>query len=1018
MKRGLRHPPTSPRGRRRILAFGAGLLAALSLVWQQQATLASFVDDEKGSGTFSADTLSAITPGLTPGYGKIAAAWDPASGDWATPQYTLDWSADSGGLGAAELYNGSGTAATLQTGSGTQSSQALLFTDVAAGATHACGIVHGSVYCWGTSSKGALGLGSATFTASVPTQVTGGALGSQAVVQVTAGTNFTCARTAAGDAYCWGLATNYQLGNGSATNQFTPVNVPGLTNVTSISAGTLHACAVSSGKAYCWGSNAYGQLGDNTYGTRTAPTAVAAGQPFAARTVSQISAGDRHTCAVADGRGFCWGNNGSGRLGDNSVTTRTLPVAVYVGTLLAGRQVTEVSAGYAHSCAIADKQAFCWGINTNGFLGNNSTTVSQIPVAVFTTVMSGSVTAISAGYAHTCAVAGGSAYCWGLGTSGQLGNAASATSSVPVKVAGTLTGRSVTTVSAGTNFSCATGNTPAACWGLGTSYQIGNGGATTKNLGVDVSLSGSTCPTGAVRLGTSCTLAEGTSYYFRLGYNIGSWTAPDSDWTKGTTKTRPASDPQLSSRTSTSITAAWDAPPELEDSFAEYTVSRSMTSGGSNPQTVTVTPGLTATDPGGVPTTRTWSQVSVGTNHACAILDGSVYCWGLNTNGQLGVGDTTERAEPTKVTLPGTATKVSAGAAHTCAVVGGTAYCWGINAYGQLGNNSTTQSTTPVPVSNQSGFTVLDVSAGTDHSCAVTQGGQAWCWGRNYYGQLGNSSTTTSSVPVGPLAGAMPAGTVTQISAGLTHTCAVANGQAYCWGRGNNGQLGFNNLTQSNVPAAVNTTYGLAAQTVTEVSAGSNHSCAIAAAKAYCWGYDTSGQVGNGANVPAATYASQAVVTTTMTGAVTAISAGVSNTCANAGGKIYCWGLGTSGQLGNMSSTSQTAPVAVLSQSALAGDVATDAATGSTHSCGIADGALYCWGVGTNGRLGNRETSTAVVNFPQPAAPDLMCASGTGALGDGTCTLAPSTTYYYRVSYTLDGAGTKASNWVGLSTGS
>lgn len=1017
MKRGLRYLPTSPRGRTRATAFALGLLAALSLFWQQQTTLAAFVDTEYGQGTFTADTLKAIKPSLTPSYSKIVASWDPASGDWATPQYTLNWSTDSGGLSATELYSGTGAAATLQTGTGTQSNQALLFTDVAAGATHACGIAHGSVYCWGASASGALGLGSTGLTATTPTRITSGAIGSETVVQVTAGTNFTCARTSSGNAYCWGLASSYQLGNGSTTNQYIPVAVSGLTNVTSISAGTLHACAVSSGKAYCWGSNAYGQLGNNTYNTNYTPGAVASGQPFAARTVSQISAGDRHTCAVADGRAFCWGNNASGRLGDNSVTARTLPVAVYVGTLLAGRQVTEVSAGYAHSCAVADKQAFCWGINTNGFLGNNSTTASQIPVPVTTTVMNGSVTAISAGYAHTCAVANGAAYCWGLGTSGQLGNAASATSLVPVKVAGTLTGRTVTTISAGTNFACANGNTPVGCWGLGTSYQLGNASNITKNLGVDVSLSGPECPVGSVRVGSSCTLVEGTAYYFQLGYSIGGWTAPNSSWTKGTTTTRSGLDPTLSSHTATTITATWDAAPDFQDSYPEYTVSRSTNSGGSNPQTVTITPGLSATDSGGVPTTRTWSQVSVGTNHACAILDGSVYCWGLNTNGQLGVGDTTERAEPTKVTLPGTATKVSAGAAHTCAVSGGAAYCWGINTYGQLGNNSTAQSTTPVSVANQSGFTVLDVSAGTDHSCAVTQGGQSWCWGRNNYGQLGNNSTTNSSVPVGPLAGAIPAGTVTQISAGLTHSCAVANGQAYCWGRGNYGQLGFNS-TQSNLPAAVLTTYGLGAQVVSEVSAGSNHSCAIAAAKAYCWGYDNYGQVGNGATVPAATYATQAVVTTTMTGSVTSISAGISTTCATAAGKIYCWGLGTSGQLGNRASTNQTSPVAAMSQAALAGDTATDSATGSTHSCGIADGALYCWGISTNGRLGNRDTSTSIILFPQPAAPDVMCSTGATGIGDGTCTLAPSTTYYYRVSYTLDGDSAKAGSWVGLSTSS
>lgn len=1016
MKRGLHYHPASPRGRRRVLAFGMGMLAAMSLVWQQQATLASFVDAEHGKGTFSADTLSAITPTLTPSYGRIAASWsaDAPTDPWATPQYTLDWSPNVGGLGSSQLYTGTGTSATLTTGTGSQTTTALLFTDVAAGGTHACGISQGGVYCWGTSTVGALGLGSGTTGTNIPLRVSGGTLGTKTVVQVTAGTNHTCVRTSDARAYCWGAGTSGQLGSGTTANQMLPVTVSTLTNLTDISAGTTHTCAVNSGAAYCWGLNGNGQLGDNSATTRTTPVPVYVAGIFGGRTVSAVSAGGTHSCAVADGRAFCWGYNNSGRLGNNSATQSTIPVAVYTGTLLAGRTVTEISAGYSHSCAVADGKAFCWGVNTNGRLGNNSATASSVPVAVTTTLMSGTVETISAGYAHTCAIAAGGAYCWGLGTSGQLGNAASASSTVPVKAAGTLSSRTVTTVSTGTNFSCATGITPAACWGLGTSRQMGDGASTTRNAPVDVLLNGSTCPDGSVRVASNCSLAEGTNYYFRLGYSIGSWTAPNSAWIRGTTQTRGSVDPSLDSRTATSITLQWDAAPEPEDSSTEYTVKRSTSASGSNPTTLAITPSLGVTDRGGLPTSRTYTKISVGTGHACGILGGDLYCWGLNTSGQLGLGDLVERNAPTRVPgLSGTVTGVSAGATHTCAVAGGVTYCWGLNTYGQLGDNSTATRTSPVVVANQTGYTVLQVSVGTSHSCAVTQGGQSWCWGRNNSGQLGNGGTTNSSVPVGPHAGAIPAGQVVQISAGGSHTCAVAASRAYCWGLGSSGQLGANSAS-SYTPIAVNTGYAMGTNAVTEVSAGNVHTCAIAASRAYCWGSDTKGQVGNGATVPAYAWATSAVTTTLMSGTVTAISSGTELTCATASSKNYCWGEGSSGQLGNTASADTTSPVAVSAQGALAGMTASDVATGTTHSCGLLDGRPYCWGAGTNGRLGNREAST--FNYPQQTPPDALCAVGATPMGDGACSLAPSTTYYYRVSYTLDGGPARTGDWRGIST--
>ena len=137
---------------------------------------------------------------------------------------------------------------------------------------------------------------------------------------------------------------------------------------------------------------------------------------------------------------------------------------------------------------------------------------------------------------------------------------------------------------------------------------------------------------------------------------------------------------------------------------------------------------------------------------------------------------------------------------HTCAITSeGRAYCWGMNVYGQLGNNSTTGSRIPVAVQMPAGVSFQSIAAGYTHTCALTTEGKAYCWGRNTDGQLGNNSTTNSLTPV---AVQMPAGVSSQsIAASNVHTCALTTtGKAYCWGMNQYGQLGNNSTTNSSIP--------------------------------------------------------------------------------------------------------------------------------------------------------------------------------------------------------------------------
>ena len=174
-------------------------------------------------------------------------------------------------------------------------------------------------------------------------------------------------------------------------------------------------------------------------------------------------------------------------------------------------------------------------------------------------------------------------------------------------------------------------------------------------------------------------------------------------------------------------------------------------------------------------------------------------CWGYNNNGRLGDGTTTTSSTPVAVSLPAgrTATALALGDWHSCAILDdGSAMCWGYNAFGQLGDGTTTDSNIPVAVNLPAGRTATALAVGGYHSCAILDDGSAMCWGYNFYGQLGDGTTTYSSTPVAVI---LPAGrTATALALGGAHSCAILDdASTMCWGYNNYGQLGDGTTTDS-----------------------------------------------------------------------------------------------------------------------------------------------------------------------------------------------------------------------------
>jgi titin len=333
------------------------------------------------------------------------------------------------------------------------------------------------------------------------------------------GSRHGCAVNVDLTARCWGANNFGQLGDGSTTESLVPVAVSGLSNVVSISAGGDHSCAVmGDGTARCWGQDGWT--------TGTPVPIVVSGLSNA----MSVSTGQYHSCFVlGDGTAQCRGFNSSGQLGDGSSGSG---VPVLVPVVVSGlSNVVSITAGGNHSCAVLrDQTVRCWGLNSSGQLGNGSTTSSSVPV-----VVSGlsNVVSISAGSAHSCAVlADGTARCWGFNSSGQLGNGVSGlatSSSVPVVVSGLS---NVVSISAGDGYSCAVvGDGTARCWGRNVSGALGDGSTTSSSVPVVVSgLSNVVSVSAGSREHSCAVLLDGTARCW--GYNqfgqLGNGTQTDS----------------------------------------------------------------------------------------------------------------------------------------------------------------------------------------------------------------------------------------------------------------------------------------------------------------------------------------------------------------------------------------------------------------------------------------------------------------------------------------------------------
>ena len=394
-------------------------------------------------------------------------------------------------------------------------------------------------------------------------------------------------------------------------------------------------------------------------------------------------------------------------------------------------------------------------------------------------------------------------------------------------------------------------------------------------------------------------------------------------------------------------------------------------------------------------------SLAAGEHHTCAIsISGKLYCWGKNADGQLGIGNSTDQATPQAVALfdgltsATTAKALALGSASTCALTAaGTVLCWGANNYSQLGDNTSTNRTLPsssFPVKVSASTTLSNVSQISGYGmsanntnqtfCATDTSGFVYCWGNNFYSQLGDGTNTKSALAkkITSLSG------ITQVSVGLNNVCATRNnGAVYCWGKNGVGELGVRKAAFVPVPQNIS----FLSQAKTIAFNGSGMSCAsMHDGTVKCWG---AGALGNGTTGYAVN-----PVTLSLTGIESLEGGGSANSlyARNSSGSVFqwglsfgasniatqnanlsstllfsggaahicrvndsktanCWGTGVNGQLGNgLATTNNTPPGSTVSGL----NNITSIASGNRHSCAtLMNGEVWCWGTNSYGQLGN-----------------------------------------------------------------
>ncbi|HVY32073.1 MAG TPA: hypothetical protein VHB79_36305 [Polyangiaceae bacterium] len=800
-------------------------------------------DDAAGNGG-AGGTQPCIGAACSPlGYALVSTAQDHVCAI-RNDQSLWCW----GGNGNGQLGDGSNIArvAPARVGRATWSK-------VVASYYGSCGLqTDGSLWCWGLDQGRRLGNGRLE-DQNVPTRV--GDKNDQSWSDVTLGDSHACALHQDGSLWCWGLGNQGQLGGNVTGTRALPTRVGNDTWLEIKAGGASNCGRKQDGSLWCWGRNDNGQAGVAAVNPVKEPTQIGKSKAW-----TQLSLGDNHACAIDSNHDlYCWGDNGWGQLGNGAAPTDS-PTPVQIG---AGASWASVDAGYSYTCATrSDGTAWCWGNNDYGVLGKPGAP-SSVPQQVDDTDTWSSMSA-SPG-SETCGIRKDySLWCWGYGPLGNgdpNGTAVDTPSQVPgnpcTDVSDTCQAQQECNFVQGQGVTCrcAAGYTGANCDDIAECAGNVCGVRTTcdeKTPGFDCS-----CQSGFVGDGKACgpkfaALAVGAN-----NHSCGIDTAQQL-WCWGDNQLGQLGTGDTNGTLSAKHigAAAWLAV-DMSQQFscgiqADHTLWCWGTNGaGRSGQPANV---VNETSPTQVGTDKDWLELSVGEDHGCARKqDNSIWCWGSDSQGALGINLGTGNIPPTQVGNLKTWTKVTAGDANSCGLRSDhSLWCWGYNGSGQMAQPAANpiRVMLPAPITGPAGGW-QDVSI-YDHTCGVGVDGTLWCWGLNDKGQLGIGNGTTTEVVT-------QVGTDTdwvRVSSGLNQTCALkSNGSIWCWGGASYGNLGGGSDIYDLFPRRVGfipgftapRSDGFVAYDWVQVDVGYDATCALRSnGSAWCWGNGFNGVLGSG----------------------------------------------------------------------------------------------------------------------------------------------------------------------------